>query len=324
MKLLNLSLAEPEPARPDPLFSSFLAADAQPVVPSPQAIGCAILAQTVAWIAWRSWRFAPLALLGIAAAIIAWPLVRRIPFVRSIRRAWIPIAIAIALLLFAVLVYYRLGGGDSMQSRSSGSPSDRREKASEGLNGMYDGVILLTDLPPQKLVAPPKLRTNRDPAASKSSDPMSIPFFGVYWMFKWPRSHPPPGSYTSKKNPLQAEFRSSDRMPLLMQARQNFGRLIDLECCSNIQVGITDQDPYATLDLIVTNTTIPSEPSLHLGQVTITSKSDSPEQRLVSFDVPRDPAVREFDEATIVFNRAYASASARIAIDRFVFVPRRF
>jgi hypothetical protein len=45
---------------------------------------------------------------------------------------------------------------------------------------------------------------------------------------------------------------------------------------------------------------------------------------LVSFDVPRDPAVREFDEAIVVFNRAFASASARIAIDRFVFVPRRF
>jgi len=326
VKLFDLSLNEQEPARSDDLFQSFLAADSLPPVPSLGSIGWAILAQAAVWIACREWPFAPVVLLGIAAATFAWPFLRRIPIVRSVRRAWILIAFVIAFLISTLLIYYRLGGGgdDLVRSAPLRSGSDHPAKGSEGLNGMYDGVILLTDIAPQKLVAPPQLRPSRNLAASKSSDPLSIPFFGVYWMFKWPRSHPPPGSYTSKKSPLQAEFRSSDRGPLLMQARQNFGRLIDLTCCSKIQVGITAQDPYATLDLIVTNTTAAGEPSLSLGQVTINSKSDSPKQMLVNFDVPRDPAVREFDEATIVFNRAYASASARIAIDRFIFVPRRF
>lgn len=323
MKLFDLSSGEHECGRGAGLFRSFLAADSLPAVPSPQAIGCGLLAQGAIWIVCRQWPFVPVVLLGIGAVICAWPLMRRIPWVAAVRRTWVPIGFAIAFLLTALLIYFRLGGGSDLgRGRSAGSGEDHREKASEGLNGRYDGVILLTDIAAEKLVVPPKFRPSRDPLASKSADPLSVPFFGVYWMFKWPRSHPPPGSYTSKKSPLDAVFRSSDRGPLLMQARQNFGRLIDLTRFSKIQIGIRTGDPTATLDLIVSNTTAPVQASLSLGQVAINSKPAPAEQMLLSFDVPRNPAVREFDEATIVFNRVYASASARIAIERFVFVPR--
>lgn len=324
--MFNLSAREQELVSADELFRTFCAVDSFPTVPSLKAICCSVLAQGVAWVVCRQWPLAPVAFLAIGLAFFAWPFVQRIPLVAFARRRRTLLAIAIALAVAVLLMHFRLGGdGDELSlagSRDAHRSQDHVEDASGGLNGIYDGVILLADVAPQKLVVPPKLRPSRDLSASKTSNPTSVPFFGVYWMFKWPRSHPPPGSYVSIKSPLQAGFRSSDRLPLLMQARQNFGRLIDLRCCSKIQLAIRTEDPFATLDLIVTNTTAPGEPSLALGQVTIDSKSASPSEMLLSFDVPRNPAIREFDEATIVFNRAFARASARIAIDRFVFVPR--
>ena len=321
--MFDLSLPQREVAPQDQLFHSFLAADSLPIVPSLKAIGAGILGEIVAAILCRRWPLVAVILLGTGAACLAWPTLRRIRFIASLRRAWVPTAFTLAFLLSAIFIYFRLGGGgdEPVQSKSS-SGRDHRETATEGLNGIYDGVILLTDVAPQKLVVPPKLRPSRDPSPAKVSTPLSIPFFGVYWMFKWPRSQPPPGSYTLKKSPLEGVFRSSDRGPLLMQARQNFGRFIDLSCCSKIQIAIRTEDPVATLELIVTDTIAPGAPSLSLGQVTIHSKSLAPEQMLLSFDVPRSPAIRQFDEIAIIFNRAYASASAKIAIDRFIFVPR--
>jgi hypothetical protein len=45
-----------------------------------------------------------------------------------------------------------------------------------------------------------------------------------------------------------------------------------------------------------------------------------PEQTL-SFEVPRNPSLRRFDEAAIRFQRQRWNRSAKIAIDRFVLVP---
>jgi hypothetical protein len=117
-----------------------------------------------------------------------------------------------------------------------------------------------------------------------------------------------------------------------MEARQNFGTLIDLSCCSKIQLAISSADPNSVLialELVLTNTTLPDRPSLALGNVMIASALDRrPDehapavQGILSFDVPRFPKIRDFDEATILFHRAIPTASARVAIDRFVFVPR--
>lgn len=49
-----------------------------------------------------------------------------------------------------------------------------------------------------------------------------------------------------------------------------------------------------------------------------------PAEEVLAFDVPAKPALREFDDMTIRFRMSYlhAHANARIAIKRFVFVPR--
>jgi hypothetical protein len=103
---------------------------------------------------------------------------------------------------------------------------------------------------------------------------------------------------------------------------------MDLGCCSRLQVAVRSTDSYATLDLLVTNTTLPGKPSLSLGRATIGSRLElarenaAPQPVVLDFDVPGWPAIRKFDEVTIVFNRPFARASAKVEIERFVFVPR--
>jgi hypothetical protein len=129
-------------------------------------------------------------------------------------------------------------------------------------------------------------------------------------------------------------FRSSDRFPLSEEARQNFGAPIDLSCCSKIQLAIRSSDPHSrfiALELIVADTAETGKPSVTLGQgAVITAKDWQPEalpvEILMSFDVPRSLKLRQFDEAIIRFHPRYpfATASAKVSIDRFVFVPRGF
>ena len=149
-------------------------------------------------------------------------------------------------------------------------------------------------------------------------------------MFRWPYTQPPPNSYVARRSPLKSGFRTTDGAPLYMEAHQNFGRLIDLKCCSSIQLAIKSVDESTTFSLILTNTTLPGSATLFLGvrEVISTAQEQAAgpalaKERVVSFDVPPTPAIREFDEATIVFNRSFARASAKVEIERFIFVPRR-
>ena len=149
----------------------------------------------------------------------------------------------------------------------------------------------------------------------------------------WPQSRPPPDSYVIRGTPLKSVFRSSDRIPLAMEAHQNFGTLIDLSCCSQIQIAISSAElnfRSIALELILTNTTLPGRPSQSLGSVKIapllnrsSTELGAPLQAVLSFDVPRPfSRLSAFDEATVLFHRGIRLESAKVAIDRFIFVPR--
>jgi hypothetical protein len=253
------------------------------------------------------------------------------------RRASVPVALAILFTLAGLMQY--VGGGAGGEVAESGRSARMRDPASKPvalLHGTYKGVILLPEPAPHPVLVPPKPRVKRDLFAEKRTEPVSIPFFGVYWMFRWPQSLPPPDSYVVKGSPLTSVFRSSDRFPLSEEARQNFGTPIDLSCCSKIQLAIRSADVHSrfiTLELILRDTTVAGGPSQTLGLQTVGSVFEggvgehaAPVETMLSFEVPRGSKIREFDEATIRFQvrGPFATASARVAIDRFVFVPRGF
>jgi hypothetical protein len=121
---------------------------------------------------------------------------------------------------------------------------------------------------------------------------------------------------------------------MLMEANQNLGTLIDLNCCSKIQIAISNADPYpgsVSLELILVNTTLPSRPSQSLGSVEVKSiprwkpfDDGVPLPETLTFAVPATSSLRKFDEVKIRFHldTVRAETAARIAIERFLFVPR--
>ncbi len=86
-----------------------------------------------------------------------------------------------------------------------------------------------------------------------------------------------------------------------------------------------------SLKLTLVNTTLPDWPSQYLGTAQVTStprltRSDDiiPSREALTFFVPDNAALRAFDEVSVSFARDWrrGNLSAKIAIDRFVLIPK--
>jgi len=214
-----------------------------------------------------------------------------------------------------------------------------RAKAFEGsvsdFGDAYSGIVLWAKqqtLTP--LVAPAPVLGNYRLGISRSADPLVVPFSGVYWFFKAPDVRPPKGSREAHGSAELVTTRSTDRRPLSMEAHQNLGALIDLNCCSRIQVAIRNTDRYpetVSLELILTDTSLPKRPFQSLGGVMVKSTrpwrlyGDRPAvSETLTFAIPAHSMINRFDEVTIVFrlDPARADFGAKIGIERFVLIPR--
>ena len=110
-------------------------------------------------------------------------------------------------------------------------------------------------------------------------------------------------------------------------------RSIDLNCCRQVQVEIRNADRYpgtVSLELYVMATDSPGSPSLSLGTLPVQSAPDlkadpvQPVPELLQFSIPEDEALDACNELKVVFrrDRSRADKSARVAIERFVLVPK--
>ncbi len=201
----------------------------------------------------------------------------------------------------------------------------------------FPGVVLFTTLKPHTVVvapAPSWTRTSPDAAPTK---PWSIPFSGQYWMYRPPNDRPPQTSHVQQGNPLTLSFRTTDRAPMYMEARQRPERPINLACCRAIRIVISNADGYARtvgMELVMIDTHATGQPSLSLGIAEVLSRPfgdllRSPVhtmQETLDFDVPPSAALREFDQIQVIFHRGALRRehSARISIEHFVLVPRGF
>ena len=210
----------------------------------------------------------------------------------------------------------------------------REDYAAIVLGAVHPGVILWPEALARSIVVPPLPAMKHGLFATRHANPFSVPFFGVYWLFKAPDKRPPGGSLRTRGNPAAHTFFTTDHMPLLMEANQNFGTMIDLNCCSKIEVAIRNADRYpgsVSLEVILTNTTLPTRPTLSLGSAEVKSiprwrpnDDDLPILETLTFALPARAALRNFDEAKVRFHldAIRAETAAKIAIERFVFVPR--
>jgi hypothetical protein len=224
----------------------------------------------------------------------------------------------------------------SSGNRTTGSPRAKAETLPPmGTNAGNTGIVLWPEKEiVTKLIAPPPLRESLSLENFSKANPLIVPFNGVYWYYRAPDVRPPKTSRQAHASPDAVEIRSTDRRPLSIEAYDHLGTLIDLDCCSKIQVAIRNTDRYpdtVSLELTLINTSLPQKPSQSLGSMMVRSTRpwnifDQPEPvtETLNFLVPLRRSLQRFDEMKIVFrlDRARADAGARIAIDHFVLVPR--
>jgi hypothetical protein len=280
------------------------------------------------------------ALLWIVAAIVIMQSVKaagggvRRRTKRRMRDALATIMLVSGLLRFLIL-QLPFGGGDRYSLPAPKKPSASATgpagpSTSLDNSGDHSGIILLPEPEQHITLVPPLPSMPRDLFDARHKNPMSIPFYGEYWFFKLPDSRPPPNSYRTHGKPSEMTFYAPDSRPLVMEAHQNLGKLINLSCCREIRIEIQNADRYpgtVSVELVLLNTREGQEGSVSLGSAPVTSAPGDPESPMretLTFPVPARASITQFDELMIEFprRRTRIFRSAKIAIERFVLVPR--
>jgi hypothetical protein len=204
--------------------------------------------------------------------------------------------------------------------------------------GSEPGVILRPKVTAHITIVPPSpMRRVFDTKPNwRTTDPISIPFYGTYWIFKTSDKTLPAGAIDMPGDPDSIVFKTTDFSPISMEARQNFGSPIQLSCCSAIELVISNGDRRpgtVRVELILTNTTLPGQPSQSIGVLPVNSSlhwipadDRPPVTEVLSFRLPAQLAIQSFDAATIRFEMQSPRErfSAKIAVEKFRLIPRLF
>ena len=183
----------------------------------------------------------------------------------------------------------------------------------------FPGVVLFSDAKPATRLEEPRPGWQRKILARDPPEPSVIPFSGEYWMFRPPDTQPPRKSYTRWGTPLTLSFLTTDHADMAMEAHQRLAHAIDLSCCAEIQIAISNADRYpgtVAMELILSDAGTPQS----LGTVAVPARPEA----VLRFPIPANPSIRQFSEITVVFHRdrVRVDRSARISIERFVLSPR--
>jgi hypothetical protein len=229
--------------------------------------------------------------------------------------------------------------GEGKTASAAGSRWPRRSDKNVAMieiGESYAGMILRPKTKERVIFVPPlpKQRIFDLNRNTQRVEPLTIPFSGIYWFFRSSDGGLPADSIESRGDPSSISFRTTDLTPLSMEARQNFGSLIDLSCCKAIQVTISNGDRRpntVSLELILVNTTLREQPRQSLGKAPVNSSlhwrpadERTPVVEVLNFAMPAHPGIEKFDEVVIRFELSSPRQvwSAKIGIDHLRFLPR--
>jgi hypothetical protein len=233
-----------------------------------------------------------------------------------------------------------LFGEGETASGSESSPLQKKSNKSKLTVLVADesvrGVILRPKIEDHVTIAPPlPTRPVFDGKPNERRvDPASIPFYGADWLFRASDKTLPADAVESRGDPASTSFQTTDFTPISMEARQNFGSLVELSCCRAIELVISNGDRRpgtVGVELILTNTRLPGKPHQSLGICPVNSTlrwfpgdNRPPVTEVLSFRLPTQAAIQRFDEATIRFEMRFPRErwSAKIAIEKFRLIPR--
>jgi hypothetical protein len=218
----------------------------------------------------------------------------------------------------------RLSGRRVAQQKSG-------EKSIPDFRG-YQRIILWPVPEKKKMIAPVLSKTPL--SGFHAGKPLVIHFDGSYWYSQpWGKSRGIK-PHVERGSPLTVNIRSTNYIPLIMEAHQSLADAIPLTCCREIRVTIENYDNapgVISLGVLLTDSTSLGKPTLYLNQQTIVSTEPGrftvkpvPATEVLSFVVPGSPKIRRFDEMTVFFfpDTERPNRGARIAIQQFELIPR--
>jgi hypothetical protein len=217
----------------------------------------------------------------------------------------------------------------------SGRAPELPRSAEAGMDapGGFPGVILSPEIKPVVTLIAPLPALGSNPFQGRPAQPLAIPFGGEYWMFRWPYARPPSTSILERGSPAKLGFSTTDHTPLEMEADQKLETPIDVRCCGGIQIEVLNADRYPgtlTLELVLLNTESIQTLSISLGDAALKSRPNLTRdpvmlvRETLTFAVPAEPSMDQFNELKILFHRAArrADKSAKVSVERFVLLPR--
>jgi hypothetical protein len=349
IKLYDLEAATPVDGAvsglPSVVFQFDWKALARVLLPS---LALSLLAQAaIAAIALNRYELASI-LAGIAVAALVWQGSARASGTLAVRtgisnsRAIRASVLAFVFTAIVLLPYLRIevfpGGVIALLKRGDDVDQPKikmPEESSVANNDGYTGIILLPLIEPHKKIVAPH---REDPALAlgRPREPVVIPFNGAYWYFKAPDKRPRLNARVVHGSSTKAVISSTDRYPLLMEAHQRLDVSIDLNCCSQIDIGVQNadrRDGSISLELWVKNKVLPGQPSYYLGTAVIPSSESRqkptvdaakiPVEETLGFPVPTAMEGIRFDEIMVIVRPApeRARMGAQIAIRQFVLRP---
>ena len=220
---------------------------------------------------------------------------------------------------------------DGAATRLTSRQNTKIESAVFVAGPVFAGVQLYPEVEAHtRLVAPPLLGVRT--FGESRTDPLSIPFDGVYWFWRGPSDRPPVNSVVMHGSPSARFFRSTDGDGMSMEARQNLGFMVDPKRYSAIEIAVENADPFpntVSILLKIRNTTAPHNPTLSLGMEDVSAPAPSvgrgtASAQVLRFRIPSAIPIGSFDELTVSYylKGARSDRSARISIDRFRLIPR--
>lgn len=274
--------------------------------------------------------------MGLACALVTW---RLNPRMKEWRLSY-GIAAFLAVLVFTTITLLpflkgAVGGANlsSFFSKRVFASSISHPAAGKGkgyVDHSFAGVILLTPPKPKPNLTPP---STRSPWAvgGHPTTPLVISFDGAYWYFRPPYSRPRPDALTVRDTPMNANIHSSDTIPLFMEAHQNLGSHIDLNCCAKIRLSVESAYSRAgtiALEIRLKDTLLRGMSPVSLGKIILPSsrRQDSPGPQVkeaLTFPIPKGLPLQRFDEITVAVHSAsdWMLIGPRLSIKQFELIP---
>jgi hypothetical protein len=218
-------------------------------------------------------------------------------------------------------------GGDT-----AGKKSRESAGSAEAVLSGYESIILWPVPEKKPIVAPVPALVS--PLAAGARKPVVIHFDGAYWYFQPPGTRPSPQAHQAHGTPLAVDVRSTNFIPLTMEAHQMLGAPVRLACCRELQVAVENSETWRggmELGVLLTDSNAPGKPDFYLGQQTVLSNQPgalsprtAPIREVLHFPIPAGARIRKFDEITIIFvpDATRMEIGPKIAIDEFELLPR--